>query len=518
MIDPNTPVVIGVGQSVDRWDGTDAGIAPSPISLAQRAASAALADTGKPQAVGRAIDRVAVVRTMADSLPMGAGPFGRCANPPATLAAGLGIEASALVYSCVGGEQPQTLVAEAAEAVFAGRTHAVLIAGGEATAALKTAIKRGVALDWSASTTGNFEDRGFGGPLLTAHEIAGGLGMPTTTYPAFENALRARLGHSRAEHRRAMAELLSGFSQVAADNPYAQFPKARTADFLATESTENYALADPYLKWHVAQDAVNQGAAVVVTTVGRATAMGVDSAKFVFLHGYAEVTDAPVLQRPDLSRSRAIEAVIGLALESAGRTAGDIAHLDLYSCFPCAILLAAEALGVDWRTRALTVTGGLPFFGGPGNNYAMHAIATLVERLRAERDAFGMVVATGGFLTKQAAGVYSAIPPTDWAPVSSGAIQRGLNATDLPPPLAEDAEGVIETYTVTMAKGVPSGGYAIAMTPKGRVLGRARSSDAATIEEFCGTDPIGRRIRICHSDGRNMVEGFIADAATALRD
>jgi hypothetical protein len=30
-------------------------------------------------------------------------------------------------------------------------------------------------------------------------------------------------------------------------------------------------------------------------------------------------------------------------------------------------------------TRPLTVTGGLPWFGGPGNNYSTHAIATMME-------------------------------------------------------------------------------------------------------------------------------------------
>lgn len=522
MIDPATPVLVGVGQIVDHWNGRDASEAPSPIGLTQRAAVAALADTGRADAVTAAIDRVMVVRTMADSLAMGAGPFGRCTNPPATLAAMLGIEAKAHVYSVTGGDQPQALVAEAAEAVFAGSADAVLIAGGEATAALKMALKRGLSLDWSGSADGDFEDgdfedRGLGIPLLTPYEIANGLGLPTTTYPAFEHALRARLGHSRDGHRVLMSALLAGFSQVAAANPFAQFPEARTAEFLATESAENYAVADPYLKWHVAQDAVNQGAAVIVTTTGRAAALGIDPAKWVYLHGYASVTDAPVLQRPDLSRSRAMEAAITRALTSAGRAACDMGYIDLYSCFPCAVVLAAEALGLDWRAQPLTVTGGLPFFGGAGNNYALHAIATLVERLRADATGFGLIVATGGFLSKEAAGVYSATPPAHWTPVSSAAIQHTLNTSDLPPPLAGEATGVVEAYCLTMAKGQPSGGYVVAVTQRGRILGRVRSSDAGMLEALRATDPVGRTVHIRHIDGRNVVDSFIADGATALR-
>ena len=522
MIDPETPVLVGVGQIVDRWNGRDASEAPSPISLTQCAAVAALADTGAAAAVAAVIDRTVVVRTMADSLSMGGGPFGRCANPPATLAAMLGIKAKTQVYSVTGGDQPQALVAEAAEAVFAGTANAVLIAGGEATAALKMALMRGLALDWSASTEGDFEDRGLGIPLLTAYEIANGLGLPTTTYPAFEHALRARLGLSRDDYRALIADLLAGFSQVAATNRFAQFPEARTAAFLSTESAENYAVADPYLKWHVAQDAVNQGAAVIVTTTGRAAAMGIDPAKWVYLHGYADATDAPVLQRPDLSRSRAMESSIAGALKSAGKAARDMAHIDLYSCFPCAVLLAAEALGIVPESQpltvsALTVTGGLPFFGGAGNNYTLHAIATMVERLRADPAGFGLIVATGGFLSKQAAGVYSATPPAQWTPVSSAALQQRLNASDLAPPLAEDATGMVESYTVTMAKGQPSGGYVVAMTRKGRILGRVRSSDAALLDMLRATDPIGRTVVIRHIDGRNVIDGFTADAATTPR-
>jgi hypothetical protein len=94
---------------------------------------------------------------------------------------------------------------------------------------------------------------------------------------------------------------------------------------------------------------VNQGAAVILTSVGAARQAGIDPAKWVYLHGYAAVKDRPVLERPDLSRSRAIEAALRGALAMAGKTARGIEQLDLYSCFPCAVLLAAEVLGVDWR-------------------------------------------------------------------------------------------------------------------------------------------------------------------------
>jgi acetyl-CoA C-acetyltransferase len=512
MIDPRTPILVGVGQAVDqRADGAVAD-APSPVGMAVRAAMAALGDTGVSE-MASAIDRVIVIRTMADSLSATRGPFGRCANPPGTVAARLGITEAAHIYSITGGDQPQALVAEAAALVHCGAARAVLIASGEATAAAKAAMRVGLALDWSGSADGDFEDRGTGPMLLTPYEIANGLGMPVTTYPVFEHALRARMGLDRTAWRKRMATVLAPMSDVAAGNPYSQFPMARSVDFLADESAENYAVADPYLKWHVAQDAVNQGAAVVVTTVGEATALGIDPGKFVYLHGHAELADAPVMQRPDLSRSRAFEGASALALSAAGRMAADIAHLDLYSCFPCAIELGAEALGIDPMARATTVTGGLPFFGGPGNSYSLHAIATMAERLRAEPDAYGLVLANGGFLSKAAVGVYSATSPMEWSPVSSAAAQRELHATDLPEPVSGDGEGVVESYTVTMTKGQASAAALVVRTSAGRMLARVKSEDFGTLQD---REPVGAAVSVRSHEGRNTVE-TIGAAATARR-
>jgi acetyl-CoA C-acetyltransferase len=499
MIDPNTPILVGGGQCVDHWDGSDVSAAPSPASLMQKAAKAAFDDTG----VSITIDRIIVVRMMLDSVPGAPQPLGRCTNPPATLAASLGITAREMIYSEVGGDQPQTLVNESAEAIFTGEVETVLLAGAEATAAMKLALKRGHMLDWLHGAEGHMIDRGLGSRLLSPYEIRNGLGAPTQTYPAFEHALRARWGNSREEHQALMAELWAGFSKVAAANPYAQYRQAHTPGFLSTPTRENYAIADPYLKWHVAQDAVNQGAAVVMTSVGKATAMGIDPAKFIYLHGYAQAKDRVPTERADLSRSLAIEVTLKQALASAGKSTGDIAHFDLYSCFPCAVLLAAEAIGLDWRSTPATVTGGLPFFGGAGNNYSMHAIATMVERLRAAPDDFGLVLANGGFLSKEAAGVYSSQPAQGWQPISSTSIQAQVDAQNSPHLLSETIDGIIATYTVTSSKGEPQRAFAIVKSHKGHTLARVRSGDIATMTAMLDADPIGRTASIVCEDETN---------------
>ena len=505
-IDPRTPVLAAVGQCVVHWDGSDPAAAPSPLGLAETAARAALADSGAPETLAGAIDRLIFVRTMLDSVPGIPQPFGKPANLPGALAERLALTPARAIYSVVGGDQPQTLVNEAAETVFAGEARAVLLVGCEATAAMKTALKAGHTLDWSAASDTPMDDRGLGPMLLSAYEMKNGLGAPTQTYPAFEHALRVRLGLTREQHGALMAELWAGFSAVAAANPYAQYPKTLTPAYLATPSPGNYPVADPYLKWHVAQDAVNQGAAVIVTTVGEAARLGIAADKLIHLHGYAKGADRLPTERPDLSRSAAMEAVLSAALTSAGKTTAEIAHFDLYSCFPVAVLLAAEAIGLDWRTTPATVTGGLPFFGGAGNNYSMHAIATMVERLRARPDEFGLVLANGGFLSKEAAGVYSATPRANWASVSSAALQAGLDAQVAPPLLGETTDAVVETYTVTFTKGEPARGYVIARTPAGRIL--ARGGDRTMLDALLTEDPVGRTVSIVSDNGINTLAAF----------
>lgn len=514
-IDPRTPVLVGVGQCVSHWRAGDAGDAPSPQGLRAAATRAALADSGAAEALAAAIDRVVVVRTMLDSVPGAPHPFGRCANPPGTLAADCGLSPRDAIYSVAGGDQPQSLVNESSAAIHAGDCRAVLLAGAEATATMKAALRSGMMLDWSTGVDGDFEDRGFGHRLLSPYEIANGLGAPTQTYPAFEHALAARLGHDRAAHRALMSKLWAGFSRVAARNPFAQFPAARDEAFLSTPSAENYPVADPYLKWDVAQDAVNQGAALILTSAGEADRLGIAADRRVYIHGHAGAMERTPSERPDLSRSLAIPLILRQTLASSGCTMADIAHLELYSCFPVAVLLATEALGIDpaLDPERLTLTGGLPFFGGAGNNYSMHAIAEAVARCRADPGSRALVFANGGFLSKAAAGIYTSEPLPGWQPQSSTAIQAECDAQAHPPLLSADGEGTLETFTVTYAKGEAQRGYALLRTDDGaRILARTAKGEAALLAAATRDGVTGQRLRARHIDGINTLD-FTGDAA-----
>jgi len=208
----NLPIIIGVGQCVDHWDGGDAGSAPSPVSLAAKAIKRALEDGGVD---ALQIDSVAVIRSFSDSLPNAFDPFGMPKNFAASIINAAGLAPKRSLYSPIGGEQPQALVNEFSAAIYSGETEMALITGAEAIGALKTALKHKVVLDWSADDKAEVEDRGAQGDFITSYEILGGMGLPPQTYAIMEQALRARLGMSKAGYSHYMAKICAGLSKTA---------------------------------------------------------------------------------------------------------------------------------------------------------------------------------------------------------------------------------------------------------------------------------------------------------------
>jgi len=504
-LEDNFPIIVGVGQVVDHWDGADESFAPSPISLVTQAIDRACEDAGIG-ADKSAIETLAVIRSFADSLHRPFDPFGKPKHLPATITKAAGLTPDKIIYSSAGGEQPQALVNELSEAIFKGEIKVAMIAGSEALAALKTALKSKIKLDWSSEEDAEIDDRGKKTDFISAYEIANGMGLPPQTYAAMEQALRARLKMSKAEYLGYMAQICEGLSKTASENPYAQFPQVMGADFLSTPSKKNFPVCDPYLKWHVAQDSVNQGSALILTSVGHARDLGIDPDKWIYLHGYSDVKDKLISERPDLSKSKAVELALYGAIESANISQGDIAYRDIYSCFPMVVHLAAEALELDPTQAVMSVTGGLPFFGGAGNNYSTHAIACMVEVLRADREAYGLILANGGFISKESAGIYSAKAPETWGTISSEHLQQEIDVQPEQTFLNEDCEAVIEAYTLRHNRYGVDHAYIFARNDQGRVMATIPADHRATMKALqSAKNPVGQPVKITHQNGRNHV-------------
>lgn len=515
-LDANTPILVGAGQLVDRLDSQDYRQL-SPTDLAAEAAKLAFSDAGlEEERMGR-VDAIFAVRTVADSVPVQMrpirAPFGTPANVPAAIAARLGATPTTLVYSPACGDEPQKLVGEICERLHAGEMRLVLLCGGEAESTQRAVQGAGKSLDWSEPSAAAFEDRRSSAILRTKHMAEHGMLAPTHIYPLLEHARRARLGLSREAYAAEMGRLLAGFSQVAADNPYAASPHARAAEEIATVSERNRMICDPHTRAMVARDQVNLGAALLLTTVGVARELGIDDDRWVFLHGYSAANERAVLEREDLGASAAMSGCYQQALAEANVTLQEIRHLDIYSCFPIAVFAALDALGLEAEDeRSLTLTGGLPFFGGPGNNYSLHALAELMARLRREPGSYGMVGANGGFMNTHAVGIYST-RPKPFSICDSSLLQTRIDRLVAPAfTQRPHGWGRVETYTVTFGKQGPASVIAVGrLEATGeRFIATTVPGDVQTITAFTEQDGLGQRILVRWHQGLNH---FALDAA-----
>ena len=292
-------------------------------------------------------------------------------------------------YTGIGGNVPQTLVNQACLDIMAGRAEVVLLAGAETWRTRKQQKANGIRPNWtsqdeSVAVPPGAEDAvDMSSPAQDRIKLA----LPSHVYPLFEEALRVAAGEAPDDHRRRIAELWARFNEVAQHNPHAWSNRAYSADEIGTAGPQNRMISWPYTKLLNSNNMVDQGAALILTSVEKATYLQIPSERWIFPWSGTDAHDTyAVAERWEYHRSPAIRIGAQRALELAGLDAGDVDLIDIYSCFPSAVQVAANEIGVpiDDPARPLTVTGGLTFAGGPWNNYVMHSIATMTGLLRAD--------------------------------------------------------------------------------------------------------------------------------------
>jgi acetyl-CoA C-acetyltransferase len=420
--DASAPVIIGVGEASRK---TVSGEWPSPRELAGAAIKVALADTGQSLSVAAAIDTIAAIRTFEDSgVSLGTGSPD---NAPEAFGAAGGISAARLIYADVGGQSPQAMLNELAGDIRHGTCAVAVLVAAEATGTAKRARKAGVTLDWGLPSDTPFDNRLSTFPILSRTEIRHGIISMPLAYSLIENARRMALKLDGDVYVHQMSALWSAFSIKAETRTHAQFPGFRSPEALQSDDNGNYPLTDIYRRWHVAQDAVDLGGAVILTSAGKARELGVPQDKWVWLAGAAEAAEPPLSERAVIHRSAALDFAIPAALDQAGIAAADLGPVDIYSCFPCAVFAAVDSMQDAMRALGdYTLTGGLSFFGGPGNGYGMYNIVAMVDALRHDGSKPALVTANGGVMSKQAVGIYTATQPTiAW----SGNVAKGYAPT-----------------------------------------------------------------------------------------
>jgi acetyl-CoA C-acetyltransferase len=458
VIDPRTPVVVGVGQTSQR---VSADIARAPIDLLADAARAAEQDANANTSLLARTEIVAIVAI---------GSW-RYADAGAFLARKLGISPRATAVSTVGGNSPQVLASDFATRIQRGECDVVLIGGGESMHTRWRARREPrTELTWETGDDAPCawvigDDR----PGANEYEMAHLAVAPTMVYPLFETALRNELGHGVEQHQKHVSDLWSQFSKVAARNPHAWSQTQYSPEEIRTVSQENRMVCFPYPKRMCANIDVDQAAALLLCSYEAAKSAGVPDDRIVFLHSAAAAHDHYFMtERWSLTASPAINASVRAALGAARIGIDDVAHFDLYSCFPSAVQIAAREIGVTGNGRPLTVTGGLGFAGGPLNNYPTHAIAAMVNVLREDRDAYGLTTALGWYVTKHAVGVWSARPPEQ--PFTAHKIQEEVDALPARSPAGlVDGEVTVEATAVSFERdGTPALGIITALTGDGR--------------------------------------------------
>lgn len=234
---------------------------------------------------------------------------------------------------------------------------------------------------------------------------------------------------------------------------------------------------------------VDQGAALILCSEAKAKSLGIDRDKWIYPWAGSDAHDHYyVSNRDNLYSSPAIRLAGNRCLEMAGLNVQDIDMVDVYSCFPVAVQVAARELGLD-TSKPLTVTGGLTWAGGPLNNYVMHSIARMAELLRQRPGDKGLITANGGYLTKHAFGVYSSEPPAeafqhaDLQPEVDALVKREVV-------LSHEGAAAIEGYAVMYGPEGPSNAFMACRLDDDRRVWATNNEpavlEAMISEEFCG--------------------------------
>lgn len=488
-------MITGWGQVTQRKDAAPPYM--EPIDMMERAARDAAAQAGVG-ALGT-IDTILVVR-----------PQSRVPDRPGEeLARRLGITPRRVELSGIGGQVPQQYVNRAAGLLARGEAETVLLVGAETyyprsadAVRGEQALIQGIPADYG-------EEDAVGSNEL---EMRHGLSLPIHGFPLFEVALWAQSGLSREAWLAKVGTMWAGFSAAAARHPNAWTRAPLSASAITTPSADNRPIALPYTKRMVSLVMADIGAAIILTTAERAAHMrGGAGAPVYFLGGgFAKDKQRFMVQKARFTRSPALEQAADKAQRRAGLRAADVECFDLYSCFPCAVSVARNTLGLgDDDGRPLTLTGGLGFFGGPGSNYALHGVATMAEALAAGRYRSGMTTALGWFMHKYAVGLYCVTP--------NGVDQSGCDLEDEAHPeagegpvaIADEAngEGTLETYTVIYDREQqPARALLYGRLSDGLRFVANTDGSAASFAALSGENQVGRKVRLSSAGGINVAE------------
>lgn len=493
-LDPRLPCIVG---TVRRTWHPGSGPAPEPLEMWAMVAEEAAADAGAPFGALESVDDLSIVHCQSWAYD----------HPARRAAERLGLERARQHHSILAGTSPQRLLDAAAHRMLRGESRVALVVGAEALATRRAADLAGERLPWRHPHP---EPPPLPIDLDTWYlptEIAHGVLPAWLTFALLEQARWAARG-GRAEDRAALGRILSRLSHVAAANPDAWFRDAGTPDELLTPTPANRMVATPYTKRATAFLDVDMAAANLLVTKQVADAWGVPEDRRAYLRGWGFGRDAVHLAaRRDLASSPGMRSATAEALGAAGLGVDDVDAFDLYSCFGSAVQFAQDALGIDADDpRPISLTGGLPYHGGPSSNYVGHSVSHVVDHLRTNPDDVVMTTGVGMHLTKHVAAVWSGRPGAIRAVRDHGDQRWDDDAPRTDVAVLDEHRGAAELVAATVVHGrdgAPEHAVAICALPDGARC-YARTTDEEAIAAIAADAWVGATVDLRSAgDGTN---------------
>ena len=488
-------MIAGVGQVTARPTADDPSTWHEPLELMVEALSRAGGDAaGGDARRSSLLDRVDEVTAIPS--------FVWSPRDPARAAAeSLRISPRATRVTGPGGTVPQTALLDAATRIAAGELDVAVVVGAEAMKSRDLAKRRRADVAWRHQG----DDVPAAPVVLTAPdalsdpERACGLALPVSTYALFEQALRRAAGLDRVGHLARLDALAARMREVARTTAGAWLRDGGGDGSVTAASPSNRMVSAPYTKLLASNVMVDMGAAIIVCSLEAARRAGVDEDAMVFpLAGAVAKEQWLVSTRRELSTSLAMAACARALFGPAAPSPEAVALVDLYSCFPSAVQLGCAALGIDPLTdpRPPTVTGGMTFFGGPGNNYVTHSIAETVARLRASPGATALVTALGWYASTHAWATYATTPPRG----GGFAVHDAQGAVDAVPLREADwgyeGEAEVEAFYVGHVGGGEAARAIVSVLAPSGARRMLACDDAAAAAELEAADPLGGRVTV----------------------
>ena len=508
-VNDNTPVIVGCSQYL----GSKGSDGLNYLDILKAASEKALQDCEAGVSVTDHLDTISVIRFTADTPNRDSATtdFWGYSNMPRSLGNSLGVKVPNEIYTTTGGNSPQLLLNDLCNRIRDEQIHCALLTGGEALDTFVSKLKDNKKITWGDDPGGEPESIGSLKDLGSNFEKRHGIFDPSAVYPLFANSIRKQQKKNALEHMEDIGNMFSRFSEIASKNPYSWFKIHRSKQEIVEVTPQNRMVGFPYTKYMNSIIRVNQSAALVLTSAKKARELNIPESKWVFIHGGACLNDVwNITDRKNLHSSPAIKKCSDEVLSNSGRYLSDISFFDLYSCFPSAVQIAKKEIGIpDGDDRDLTVTGGLPYYGGPGSAYVVNSIAAMIEKLRSKPGSYGMVNANGWFLTKHGIGLYSTEPFLgDWNQILDSSNFQNEIDKDIDKDFVEEAngQGKIETYTVVNSREGPTKGIIIGRLETGKRFIANTRRDKDLLMKMMQNEMLNVQGIVKFEDSRNIFE------------